>query len=173
MSKGPTHIFVLVEDKEQQNLVRHFITRSGLSTPRFEPLPNGRGSGEQYVRRKFPDLLKKVGSSLGHSVSAIAIVMIDADAATVPAKRAQLVGQQNSPSDLVLLIPKRNVETWIGALNGHTVDEQTNYKRQYSDAALIKQAAGTLYDWTRPNIQIPTSSPPSLIASIPEWQKIR
>jgi len=173
MSKGPTHIFVLVEDKEQQNLVRHFLTRSGLSTPRFEPLPNGSGSGEQYVRERLPSLLKKVRSSIGHSVSAIAIVMVDADTATVPARRAQLVSHVDDLLDLALLIPKRHVETWIGALTGHPVDEQTDYKRRFGDAPLIKQAATTLYEWTRPNFEVAQSCPPSLVASIPEWQKAR
>jgi hypothetical protein len=176
MSSGPTHIFVLAEDREQQKLVYGFLKCTRLErAARLEPLPNGRGSGEQFVRKLFPELRRKVESSLGRSVSAIGVVMIDADTSTVANRRAQLLGphapHHNSPG-LAILIPRRNVETWLCALNGQTVDEIADYKGQCSDAAAIKDAAQALYDLTRHNVQIPQSCTQSLSASIPEWKKI-
>jgi hypothetical protein len=174
MAEGPTHIFVLAEDREQQNLIRHYLTRSGLGAgARFEALPNGIGSGEQFVRNRFPELLRKVESSLGHAVSAIAIVMIDADLRTVIVRRSQLIGAQGSTNDLILLIPKRHVETWVGALLGNTVDELKDYKADFGNATMVKQAAQALFAVTRPNAQVPVSFPPSLQTALLEWKKIR
>ena len=174
MAKGPTHIFVLVEDIVQQNLVRHYLNRAGLATScRFEPLPNGAGCGEQYVRKRFPEIVKKVQSSLGRAVAAIAVIMIDADLETVAARRAQLINSQQNTQDSVILIPKRHVETWVGALLGNAVDELVDYKRQFGNATMVKQAALELFNCARPNAQLPPAIPQSLVTSIPELQKIR
>ena len=174
MAKGPTHIFILVEDVAQQNLVRHYLNRAGLAySYRFEPLPNGAGSGEQYVRKRFPEIIKKVESSLGHAVAAIAVIMIDADLETVSRRRAQLVPSNQNSQNLVILIPKRHVETWVGALLGNPVDELVDYKRQFGDASKVKLAAFELFGWARPKAQLPPTIPQSLATSIPELQKIR
>jgi hypothetical protein len=71
-----------------------------------------------------------------------------------------------------VLIPKRHVETWIRALLGDQVDEVTDYTQPTPTAKEIKDAAAALYTWTRPAASPGPTSPASLTASIPKWQKI-
>ena len=73
---------------------------------------------------------------------------------------------------IVVLIPKRNVETWIRALLGDAVDEDTDYKSPAPSSTDIRSAAANLYEWTRPSAQPPDSAPASLKSSISEWRKI-
>ncbi|MGH9414431.1 MAG: hypothetical protein ACRD0Y_11935 [Terriglobales bacterium] len=105
----------------QQNLIRRLLEKSGhrLHQISFVPLPAGRGAGEQYVRERFPELARqavKTGTWL--------IVMIDADMRTTAARRRQLWAGEEEPADQVLiLVPKRHVETWIRYALGERVDE--------------------------------------------------
>jgi len=86
--------------------------------------------------------------------------MIDADAHTVQDRMEQLShaledGQVQPISNgerIAVLVPKRNVESWILCLNAQVVNEATDYKGTRHDwKQLIPQAAETLFEWTRPN----------------------
>lgn len=137
----PAYVTVLCEDSQQACFVRRFLmnrrwTRHDL---RFELRPPGRGSGEQYVRERFPDELKAYRTKANHLRTGL-IVVIDADKKSV----AQRVGefeaackdkavQPRQKNEKVLyVIPKRNIETWLAYLRGETVDEEENFpKHQY------------------------------------------
>jgi len=73
---------------------------------------------------------------------------------------------------IVHLIPKRTVETWILCLNGKQVDENTDYGRDGGIDELIKLAAITFFDWSRPNAVPPGHCVPSLLAAIPEVRRL-
>jgi len=179
------NIFILVEDVEQQNLIRRYLQRCGHTRFRFAPLPakSSGGSGEKYVRDNYPEQVNACRSSVGKKTSAILIVMVDADIETVHHRQLQLVDalmaagidrrRDNEP--IVILIPKRHVETWIRALLGNQVDEETDYTKagyRPPTPSEIQQAAHALHSWTRPGAIPAANSPPSLTASIPEWQRI-
>jgi len=181
------NLIILAEDKEQQNLVRRYLERCGhdTRTMRFVPLPAraSGGSGEKYVRDHYPAEVQACRSSLGKRASALLALMVDADRETTQRRALQLsdalkaagLEQRHDDEPIVVLIPKRHVETWIRVLLGHVADEATDYTRApYTPprAAGIKKAAAWLYEWTRPGIDTPDSSPPSLTSSIPEWRKI-
>jgi hypothetical protein len=110
-------------------------------------------------------------------------VIIDADLKSTQLRAKQLsdeletAGQDARSEDdpIVVLIPKRHVETWIRALLGKSAEETTNYKRapyRPPTSADVKNATAKLYEWTHPAAHAPLTSAPSLIASIPEWRKI-
>ena len=83
--------------------------------------------------------------------------------------------ERRDDEQIVVLIPKRHVETWIRALLGNQVDEVTDYtKAPYSTPVAndIKDAATKLHEWTRPGANPGPTSPASLTASLPEWRKI-
>jgi hypothetical protein len=175
--------FILAEDVEQQNLVRRYLERCGHgSSLRLAPLPakGPGGSGEKYVRDEYPKQIQACCSSLGRRASALLIVIIDADMETTQHRAVQLsnalkAADMREPQDaepIVVLIPKRHVETWIRALLGNTVDEHTDYKNPKPTSEEIHRAAKTLYDWTRPNAAPGSTSTASLTQSIPEWRKI-
>jgi hypothetical protein len=75
---------------------------------------------------------------------------------------------------IIVLIPKRHVETWIRALLGDEVNEENDYKKPEPTPKEIAQAGGTLFAWTRRHASPGATCPPSLTKSIREgeWQRI-
>jgi hypothetical protein len=174
---------ILAEDREQQNLVRRYLERCGHGAGlRLVPLPakGPGGSGEKYVRDHYPHQVQACRSSLGRRASALLIVIIDADMETTQHRAAQLSEALQSANmqgrdegePIVVLIPKRHVETWIRALLGNQVAEDKDYKKPKPTSGEISEAAETLHRWTRPGAGPGPTSPPSLTTSIPEWRKI-
>ena len=180
MSK-PSQVIVLAEDERHQRLVRQYLYQLGRSRHdiRFEPLPNGRGCGEQWVRERYP---KAVVSYRGRSARAetALIVAIDADTGDVGQRLRQLqkaldqagIATRDEAEAIVHLIPKRTVETWVLCLSGRQVDENTDYSREAGIDELIKPAAITFFSWSRPNATPPALCVPSLLAAIPEVRRL-
>lgn len=180
MSK-PSQVIVLAEDERHQRLVRQYLHRLGRSRHeiRFEPLPNGRGCGEQWVRERYP---KAVISYRGRSARAetALIVAIDADTGDADRRLRQFrealeqagFGARTEDEAIVHLIPKRNVETWVLCLSGRRVDENTDYSKEGGIDELIKPAAITFFSWSRPNATPPAPCVPSLLAAIPEVRRL-
>jgi hypothetical protein len=174
---------VLVEDVEQQNLVHRYLERCGhnLRDCRFQrPAKGSGGSGEKYVRDRYAPEVQACRSSLGRRASALLVVVVDADMETTQRRASQLsdalraasMDEQRDDEPIVLLIPKRHVETWIRALLGGQVDEVNDYTRPVPSPKEIKAAATELYGWTRPGANPGTNSPASLTASLAEWRKV-
>ena len=175
---------ILAEDAAQQNLVRRYLQRCGHESRecRFVPLParGPSGSGEKYVRDQYPHQVQACRSSLGRRATALLVVIVDADMEITERRAAQLgnalpaAGMQGRGHDepIVVLIPRRHVETWIRALLGDRVDEVTDYTRPTPTPKEIKDAATELHQWTRPGANPGPTSPLSLTASLPEWRKI-
>jgi len=171
---------ILAEDLEQQNLVRRYLERCGHAAP-FRLLPlTKRGSGEKYVRDQYSKEVHACRSALGRRGSALLVVIVDADTETTRRRAAQLsvalraagMDERREDEPIVVLIPKRHVETWIRALLGIQVDEATDYTRPTPSAKDIKDAAAKLREWTRPGAIPGPTSPASLTASLPEWRKV-
>jgi hypothetical protein len=173
---------ILAEDAEQQNLVRRYLERCGHAAP-FRLLPPTKGpdgSGEKYVRAQYSKEVHACRSALGRRASALLVVIVDADTETTRWRAAQLsdalraagMDERLEDEPIVVLIPKRHVETWIRALLGNQVDEATDYTRPTPSAKDIKEAAAKLHEWTRRGTNPGPTSPASLTASLPEWRKI-
>ena len=174
---------ILAEDPEQQNLVRRYLERCGHKAPfRLVALPPkaSGGSGEKYVRDQYPTQVRACRSSLGRKAAALLIVIVDADAETTARRATQLAvalrdtGQERRTDDepIVVLIPKRHVETWIRALLDDVVNEHNDYKSPQPTGKEIRKATETLYAWTRRNAVARPDFPPSLRASKTEWRKV-
>lgn len=130
---------VLCEGLQDALFARRVLLRLGIGERdlRIEYSPRGRGSGEQYVREHYPEDLE------AHRVRqakrrAVLVVLTDADTRSVAATLdhlAEAVANQNlaprCASDAVaILIPRRNIETWLTALEGAPVDETTAYPKR-------------------------------------------
>lgn len=177
------NVVILAEDDEQANLVRHFLKQVGQRVKRVETASASGGSGEKFVRDNFAREVHACRSSLGRRASALLVAIIDADNETTQKRRQQLddmlkkAGKDtlNDDEPVVMLIPKRNVETWVCALLGKKVDENTDYgkgRASKSTSQQIQPAAERLFEITRPHADIPEDFPQSLKDSIPEWKKI-
>lgn len=171
------NIVILVEDVEQQNLVFRFLERCDHSITyrrcRFErAAKRSGGSGEQFVRNQYPAEVKEHRRRVGKGASALLVVMVDADMQTTheralllsDALRAAGMDERRENEPIVVLIPKRHVETWIRALLGDHVDEVKDYTRPTPTPKEIKDAAAKLHEWTRPS---PTQVPRFHFHSLP------
>jgi hypothetical protein len=174
-------VIVLAEDERHQRFIRFYLKQKnyGGREIRFEPLPSGRGCGEQWVRENYAKQVQAFRARSAKAGTAL-IVAIDADTRTVDDRLRQL--EQSLDSDraarradeerIVHLVPRRNIETWILCLSGEQVVEATDYKRRPGVDDQIRPAAESFFAWSRPNAQEPPHNVPSLTAAIPEIKRI-
>ena len=180
MSKASL-VIVLAEDERHQRFVRHYLGRLGYERHdlRFEALPSGRGSGEQWVRERYGPAVEVYRERVVRAKTAL-IVVIDADIAAVTDRLQQFkksledrgLNPRADREAIVHLIPKRHVETWVLCLNGQAVDEETDYSRNADVEHFIQPAALEFFAWTREGAAVPPHCIPSLKAAIPEMQRL-
>ena len=131
-------IVLLCEDRQHEAFVRRFLKEVGwnLRDIRVEKAPRGRGSAEQYVRKRFPGELRAVRSKRGEK--AYLILMVDGDdqgsaGRTASLERACIEQQVDPPSNsdqVLVCVPTWNIETWLAYLGGEEVEEsRPNYPR--------------------------------------------
>jgi hypothetical protein len=183
---SPSLIFVMVEDKRQQQLIYRFLVRVGvrLHQLRFQLSPSGRGSAEQWVRESFARQAASCRARNARASSGM-LVLIDADNRTVQDRLDELdrglasVGQRPidpSRDPIARLVPKRNVETWIlylsaQATSSSEVNETKDYKLTMSTeewSALIPRASEVMFALTRPSKVLPVNLIDSLRRGIEE-----
>jgi hypothetical protein len=107
------------------------------------------------------------------------LVLTDADTHTVEARALQLAGAARAmdlpdrdPSEgVAILIPKRNIETWIAYLNGSTVDETTEYPRLTRPRDCGNAVRALLAMCKRQELREPT--PLSLKAACGEYPRLQ
>jgi hypothetical protein len=174
----PSLVIVIVEDDRQRMLIYRYLALCGFERHaiRIERSPAAAGSAEQWVRKRFPKEVKAYRSR--HAKSAL-ITIIDADIESVQHRINQLdqalTESEMKPVDpssekVARLFPKRNVETWILALNGSAVDEQPDYKQQNRDwNGMIPNAAKELVRLARADDE---ASVDSLTKGIAELRRL-
>lgn len=139
MSRRRVQIVLICEDSQQDVFVRRFLNkRLGVSNREIRPIvsPKGRGSGEQWVRENFPRELG-VYRERSHRAATTLIAMIDADTKSVLQRKLELEKECQDkqiefrkPGEAVaILVPKRNIETWIHYFNGESVNEVEAFSR--------------------------------------------
>ena len=160
----PSRVMVLAEDSRQQDFVRAFLQRVGFRVRqiRFEPLAQG-GSGEQWVRRQYPNVVEAYRQRASSAKTA-AVIITDADLHTVEDRLKQLTQALPQKEERIAhLIPKHSIETWILCLTGESVDEDTPYKKARPGEPFKTQpAAIAFFEWSRANAEIPHHCVPSL-----------
>jgi hypothetical protein len=138
MAKLCSQTVILCEDVQQEVFIRHFLLKKGYSQRqmRIERCPAGKQAGEQFVREKYPAELKALRQRTARAGTSL-LVMLDADKRSVDATAKRLdaicseqgVAPREQNDNAAVLIPRRNIETWIHFLDGETVDEETEYKK--------------------------------------------
>jgi hypothetical protein len=131
---------VLCEDLQGWVFVRRMLMAMGYESRRIRVIPypaDGRGCGEQHVRESYPDELTRYRSRAARTRTVLA-VHVDADRLTVQDRHATLDGElrkrgvaPRAPDETVaVLIPKREIETWIHFFFGHApIDEENSYPK--------------------------------------------
>jgi hypothetical protein len=181
MSNRSSQIVILCEDTQQESFIRRFLKKAhGIQSSllRVSKNPSGKGSGEQFVRSRFPNELKALRQRQ-HRASTTLIVAIDADTSdttqireTLNAACAESGIESNTDRDNVaFVIPNRNIETWITWLNGQPVDETTAYPKLPNEST-YQPAVEKLFDICSQNAA-PPDFPQSLADACVEYRKVK
>lgn len=178
MSGRQVRTILLCEDRKQATLVRHYLNGIGQSfrIMRTEICPTG--SAEQFVRTWYPHEVAALRAK-GYQHNLALIVVIDADRESVERRLGQLAdalrSEEKSPlaarDRVYILVPKRNVETWIWFLVEDEADEDTDYKHRVS-LEMCEPAADRLVGYRNDAWTMPDNCPPSLRRGCDELRRL-
>lgn len=169
---------ILCEDVQHESFARRTLKYLGAKgQPRVVRAPGGRGSGEQWVRNRYP---LEVKALRGGHVERTLVVVVDADTSTVAERRSQLdlaLTSAGHPSRapgerIILLIPRRNVETWIAALETQPptlLDESSEFPRLSGEESACDPMCRQLADLCSRRAGL---DQPSLAEACLEWRKV-
>ena len=171
-------VVLLCEDLQTDAFVRRFLRHRNFRNRDIDtrPLPSGRQSGEQWVREEYPDELRAIRGRQ----NAYLIVVTDADTNTTAARRAQLdaacrregVRQRDDRDPVLVIIPRRNIETWLAYLGGAPVDEGREYRKLKRDGDCVAQA-DALFRMCHDDQRLDEGAPPSLREACEEYPKLQ
>lgn len=179
MSRDAVGVVILSEDTQSECFMRRFLHRRGWDRRqiRVETLPRGQGSGEQWVREKFINELKAYRSRSSRAATCL-IVASDADDKTVN-ERIQTfrnmcdeagVAFRKEGERIALIIPRRNIETWLAYLRGEAVNEVESY-RKYGFESECREQVVRLDEMCRQQKLAP-QPPASLESACNEFKRI-
>ena len=181
MSKQYRRLIVLCEDRQQEVFVRAYLTSLGFRYDQleFKTNPKGKGSGEQFVREEY---LKEVKAyrCKRHRLSIGLIALIDADPAYSVEERIRQFDTVLENSDqkkrqddesIAIIVPKRNIETWIHYLQGKAVNEDDEYAKFDKREAMCKDSVKKLAQQICP-IGLPENAPQSMQQACDELRRV-
>ena len=177
-----SQVMVVAEDRRIQRFVVHALRIIGYKPHeiRLGALPLGSGSGEKWVRERYPMQLTTFRRRAARAQTALVLGM-DADVLTTESRLKQLeqklrdqnIDERANSESVALLVTRRNIETWILCLTGTTVNERDDYKGCADFDALILRAASTFVEWARRRPDsMPESCLPSILAATMEIRRI-
>jgi hypothetical protein len=184
MSK-PTEVIVLCEDNRTFFFTRSYLKRCGINRG-IRPVISPRGSAFTFVVNSFPAQVNAYRLAKAR-IHTWLIAIVDADTGTVAQRIGEMdraLTQAQEPrvramriqdETIARLIPRRNIETWILALNAETVNETDDYKytRAREDwPSLVPTAAEVFYTLTRPNADLPENLIDSIRHGIGEMARV-
>lgn len=186
MSRGGQFVVVLCEDETSFNFASSLLKLTGIIQTRGQIkdviCPKGSGSGEQFVRLNLPKELQWNRRRNRIGTFTLLIVITDADTHTLHERKQQLRAacessvltsadgyiRDNEPA--AVLIPKRNIETWLRLLDGQQVDETTQYRHGRGTQRCESQV-GTLFTHCQQQTE-PRNAVDSLRAACGEYHRV-
>jgi len=168
-------VVLLCEDLQTATFIRRFLLLGTHKQHeiRVEFAPPGKGSGEQWVRDRYPnELLAR------RKKNTVLIVGTDADQLSVVDRIATLDRQcmnENVPvrsttEPVIIAVPKRNIETWFVYLRGENPNEDDTYPK-YSYESQCRDDVKVLDEMCRKQ-QLRQPVPPSLQAACVEFGRM-
>ncbi|MCF7920421.1 MAG: hypothetical protein K9N06_10975 [Candidatus Cloacimonetes bacterium] len=126
------------------------------------------------MREQFTKELRYYRS---RTASAILIVMIDGDLKSIQERIEKLKREcdveniefRKNDEKVLIVVPARNIETWVYFLQGNKVDDRADYKRKVSDKD-CKNTAKKLVEMC--DNKEPLTGCPSLIAACEEYRSV-
>lgn len=137
MGKRYTSVVVRCEDLQQRGFLYRYLIGKGVGRReiRIEHSPSGKGDAKEWVRQHHVIEVRALRSR--PHLSLALITMLDADDRSVVERKQELDGalvaggqDRRQPSErIAVLVPRRNIETWIHRLEGNAVNESDSYPR--------------------------------------------
>lgn len=178
---GSVYAVVLCEGLQDYVFFRRALSTLGIAGHDIRAVmaPGGKGSGEQFVRENYT---KEVAAQRLRTARrrAVLLVVTDADVLSVSDRAASLaktlsdasVPPRAAKEAIALLIPKRNIETWIQFyVSGPPVDETTVYPKLTGRESECWPAADAFAANAKDG-KTPTGAPPSLPLALVEAGRI-
>jgi hypothetical protein len=178
MARRKAKIVILCEGVEDYDFARRALMRMGWNKRLFEPriCPSGKGSGEQFVRERYPGELRAQRARQDVKL----LVCTDADRYEVSERLRRLddaldrAGERRRRRDesVAIWIPRRHLETWVYLYtHGGPVDESEPYKHRVAEGDLVSSARRFGDDLKR-RVKPPRACR-SLVAAFAETERIR
>ena len=172
------HITLLCEDAQTDSFVRRFLKRRKIRARDIHtlPLPGGSQSGEQWVRQQYPDQLR----AIRRRSHAFLFVVTDADTSSTEDRRAQLEAEckrheipaRGANDRVLVLVPRRNIETWLAYLGGAEVDETARYPRLKRERC-CEAHSKNLFRMCNEAQKLDEPAPPSLREACEEYRRFQ
>lgn len=146
-----------------------------------ETVPDGGGSGEQWVRRHYPRQVALNRQKRSHQQCTL-LVTIDGDNPSVRFRKEQLdealrkssMPPRGADEPIAIWVPCRNIETWLQHLTGESVDEMQDYKTAISKETLglaSREFVSRFRQWQHAPEEIAVSLP-AILDAFEELQRI-
>ncbi len=172
-------IVLLCEDSQHEAFARRFLSKVGwtIRDIRVEKAPKGSGSGEQFIRNRFPIEVKAFRSQK-HHVSIALLVMMDGDQKGVEGRLNELdnacrerdIPPRSSDERVLVFVPTWRIETWLAYLEGEAVDETKRDYPRLRRKRDCRQHAETLVSMCQNNM-LRQPAPSSLVAACEEYNR--
>ena len=179
MSNRVSQIILLCEDDPQESLVRYYLKQCGQNTdpPYLRPFNASRqvhGGNVQWVLQQFPRQLMACRKRHVSHTNTLLIVVADADKLTVQSRLAGFIATPPvDPSDpVVILIPRRHIETWIRSARGDSVNETDDYKKPEPQKSEIRDAARQIFAWSHGQPKPGSACVQSLLSALQHWRRL-
>lgn len=186
MSK-PTSVIVLCEDNRTFAFIRSYLKSCGVNRG-VRPVISPRGSAFTFVVNSFPAQVNAYRLAKAR-IHTWLIAVVDADTGSVAQRIGEMdrgLTQAQEPrvramriqdETIARLVPRRNIETWILALNSTAVNETENYKKTTPKtdeewSALIPTATAYFCTLTKQNADLPENLIDSLRHGIDEMRRV-
>lgn len=131
----PDLVVVLLEDKRQEGFIRKYFSARGFVAKQIRvlPTPVGKSKDVNFVLQRYAAEVNAHRNVYGSSGL---VVVIDADHLSVAERKSQLTARLQGQSyasrgdeeAIAIVVPARNIETWVWHLQDNAVDEATDYK---------------------------------------------
>lgn len=171
-------IVLLCEDSQTDSFVRRFLKHRNFRARDIKtlPIPQGGGSGEQWVRTRYPKELR----AIRQRQDAYLVVVTDADVHSTQDRRTQLdeectdknVAVRTVDDPVIMAVPRRNIETWFAYLDGREVDEVIAYPKLARERDCDPHAQ-RLHAMCHVEQRLAEPSPPSLAEACREYARLR
>jgi hypothetical protein len=183
MPRRDAQVVVLAEDKQQRAFVSRLLRGLGYHPRRVRLLAPAadKSGGATFVLQRYAVEVAALRRKATFQKSLRLLVIIDADQGDVDKRlneldaRLEAADQPKRGDDegIAILVPNRNIETWIRWLRGEPVDDSTQYPKHRKREKECADAVRRLLELIQGGKRFPEDCPPSLIAATEELERLK